>query len=264
MSSTVSIQQDYPEVGDLVISTVTRVVDYGAYVKLDEYGGKEGLIHISEISSTWVKNIRDRVREGQKLVLKVLRINPQRVQVDLSLRRVTGRERSNKLLEWKKAKKVESIIKSAAERLKVDEELQGKIRKILIESSEVPLDVFEEALEDGDEIFLKLGIPQEWASALIETAKSKIRVEKAKVKATVELSCNRGDGIEMIKSALKNAKKTKKGRGSSVKIYALGSPKYAIEVTAGTYPDAERLLNQAVEEALSSIKELGGEGRRAA
>ncbi len=52
--STQASQTVFPEVGDLVVATVTRVEDYGAYVKLDEYAGIEGLVHISEISTTWV------------------------------------------------------------------------------------------------------------------------------------------------------------------------------------------------------------------
>src|SRR5215467_14814284 len=74
-------QTVYPEVGDLVVASVTRVEDYGAYVKLDEFSGIEGLVHISEISTTWVRNIREHARQGQKLVLKVLRVNPQRNQI---------------------------------------------------------------------------------------------------------------------------------------------------------------------------------------
>ena len=91
-------QTVYPEVGDLVVASVTRVEDYGAYVKLDEFRSIEGLVHISEISTTWVRNIRDHARVGQKLVLKVLRVSSQRNQIDLSLRRVTGREKSEKML----------------------------------------------------------------------------------------------------------------------------------------------------------------------
>src|SRR5437867_2013782 len=85
-----------PEVGDLFVATVTRVEDYGAYVKLDEFSGIEGLVHISEISTTWVRNIREHARQGQKLVLRVLRVSSQRNQIDLSLRRVTGREKDRK------------------------------------------------------------------------------------------------------------------------------------------------------------------------
>jgi translation initiation factor 2 subunit 1 len=253
---------EYPEVGDLVVATVTRVVDYGAYVKLDEYNGVEGLIHISEIASTYVKNIRVHVREGQKLVLKVLRVSPQRFQVDLSLRRVTGREKSDKMLEWKKVKKADSIIKGAAERLKAGDEDMEKIRSVIYEKFDNPFDAFEASVDEGEETFTKLGIGEDWAKALTEVARSKIRLEKAKVTGTVELSCSKTEGIEAIREALHGAKKVKKSRGTTIKVYSLGSPKYRFEVRSKEITDAQATLNLAMEEALNAIKELGGEGRK--
>ena len=62
--------REYPEERDLVMCSVKEVFPYGAFVILDEYD-KEGMIHIKEISSSWVKNIRNHVREGQKIVCKV-------------------------------------------------------------------------------------------------------------------------------------------------------------------------------------------------
>ena len=70
---------EWPEAGDLVIATVEHVADYGAYAKLDEYA-KQGLPHVSEISSSWTHNIRDFVRENQKLVLKVLRVDSEKAR----------------------------------------------------------------------------------------------------------------------------------------------------------------------------------------
>ena len=253
---------EYPEVGDLVVASVTRVVDYGAYVKLDEYDGVEGLIHISEIASTYVKNIRVHVREGQKLVLKVLRVNPQRFQVDLSLRRVTGREKSDKMLEWKKVKKADSIIKGAAERLKSTNEEVEKIRMVIYEKFDNPFDAFEAAVDDGEETFTKLQIADDWAKALTEVARSRIRLEKAKVTGTVELSCTKTAGVEAIREALKDAKKVKKSRGTTIKVYTLGSPKYRFEVRSKEITDAQATLNLAMDEALNAIKELGGDGRK--
>ncbi len=252
----------YPEVGDLVVASVTRVVDYGAYVKLDEYDGVEGLIHISEIASTYVKNIRVHVREGQKLVLKVLRVSPQRAQVDLSLRRVTGREKSDKMLEWKKVKKADSIIKGAAEKLKVNDEEVSKIRSLVYEKFDNPFDAFEEATDEGEEIFTKLGISEDWAKALTEVAKGKIRLEKAKVTGTVELTCSKTEGVEAIRQALRGAKKVKKTRGTTIKIYTIGSPRYRLEVSSKEITEAQATLNLAIDEALKGIKSLGGEGRK--
>jgi translation initiation factor 2 subunit 1 len=257
-----AITPRYPEVGDLVVASVTRVVDYGAYVKLDEYEGVEGLIHISEIASTYVKNIRVHVREGQKLVLKVLRVSSQRAQVDLSLRRVTGREKSEKMLEWKKVKKADSIIKGAAEKLKTNEDEVSKVKSIIYEKFDNPFDAFEEATDEGEEIFSKLGINEEWAKTLTEVARSKIRLEKAKVTGTVELTCAKTEGVEAIRQALRGAKKVKKSRGTTIKIYTVGSPRYRLEVRSKEITDAQATLNLAIDEALNSIKSLGGEGRK--
>jgi translation initiation factor 2 subunit 1 len=94
---------EWPEVGELVVTSVKDIKGYGAYVTLDEYQNKEGLLHISEISSRWVRNIRNHVRVGQKVVLQVLRVDQSRGQVDLSFRRVTGDERRKKIELWKKS-----------------------------------------------------------------------------------------------------------------------------------------------------------------
>ena len=231
-------------------------------MKLDEYDGVEGLIHISEIASTYVKNIRVHVREGQKLVLKVLRVNPQRFQVDLSLRRVTGREKSDKMLEWKKVKKADSIIKGAAERLKATNEDVEKIRNVIYGKFDNPFDAFETAVDDGEETFTKLEIGEDWAKALTEVARSRIRLEKAKVTGTVELTCTKTAGVEAIREALKDAKKVKKSRGTTIKVYTLGSPKYRFEVRSKEITDAQATLNLAMDEALNAIKERGGGGRK--
>ena len=55
-------RQEIPSENDLVICTITKVFSHGAFAKLDEYGDIEGFIHISEVASAWIKNIRDFVK----------------------------------------------------------------------------------------------------------------------------------------------------------------------------------------------------------
>jgi translation initiation factor 2 subunit 1 len=259
--SSQTAQTVYPEIGDLVVATVTRVEDYGAYVKLDEFNGIEGLVHISEISTTWVRNIRDHAREGQKLVLKVLRVNPQRNQIDLSLRRVTGREKSEKMLEWKKERKAESILKSAGDKLQKPAELDS-VKELLMEKYGSLYSPLEEGLDEGVESLVKSGLSPEWAQAIAEASKSRIRLERSKVRANVSVSCHKPGGLEIIKQSFATAKKVRKPRGTDVKIYSIGAPKYRIEVEAGSFESAEKALNSVVEELLSDIKKAGGEGRK--
>src|SRR5947208_3278115 len=250
--STQTSQVIFPEVGDLVVATVKRVEDYGAYVKLDEFAGIEGLVHISEMATTWVRNIRDHAREGQKLVLKVLRVNPQRNQIDLSLRRVTGREKSEKMLEWKKERKAEAILKSAAE----------TIKNTILDKFGGLYDPLEEAMDEGPEALVKAGLTEEWAQAIAEVSKTKIRLERSKVRGTVAVTCHKPGGLEIIRQTLLGAKKIRRPRGSEIKIYTIGAPKYRIEVEAGSFEAAEKTLNLVTEEILDSIKKAGGEGRK--
>jgi len=82
-----------PRVGELVVATVRQVFDYGAYVTLDEYNDLEAYLPWSEVASRWVRNIRSVLRENQKIVVKVIRVNRKRAPLtSLSRRSRTRRE----------------------------------------------------------------------------------------------------------------------------------------------------------------------------
>jgi len=59
---------ELPEVGELVIATITKIGDHGAYVILDEYDKIQGFLHVSEIAPGWVRNINKYVKENEKVV----------------------------------------------------------------------------------------------------------------------------------------------------------------------------------------------------
>ncbi len=60
------------EVGAIVDGKVTGITNFGAFVELPE--GKTGLVHISEVASTFVKEVKDYLKEGQEVKVKVLSI----------------------------------------------------------------------------------------------------------------------------------------------------------------------------------------------
>jgi len=253
-------KEEWPEIGELVIATVTNVREYGAYVKLDEYD-KEGFLHISEISSSWVKNIRNHVREGQKVVLKVLRVDPERKHIDLSLRRVTKRERIEKMLLWKRGKKAESLLRSASSKLGMSMEELYEKAGVLIEREYGDLyDGLERVARDGVEVLLKLGIPKDIATSIAEVAKERIKVPTVKVKGVLNLTSTEPNGVLHIKKALLAAKDVKKPAGTNVEVHVIAAPRYQIEVSAQDYKEAEALLKRAVDTALNCIKESGGQG----
>lgn len=61
------------EIGSTVTGTVVKVADYGAIIRLA--GGSMGLVHISEVADTYVSDIRDHLRENDRILVKVLRLN---------------------------------------------------------------------------------------------------------------------------------------------------------------------------------------------
>src|SRR5438132_1406376 len=108
---------DWPDEGELVVCTVANVKNFGAFVTLDEYESKEGFIHIAEVSSGWIKYIRDYVREGQKVVCKVLKVDKEKGHIDLSLKAVNEHQRREKIQEWKNEQKAENLLGIVAQRL---------------------------------------------------------------------------------------------------------------------------------------------------
>ena len=74
--------------GSIVRGKVTGIQSYGAFVQLSE--DCNGLIHISELSDGYVKDIRDFVNIGEYIDVKVLKINSDRRQARLSLRGVAN------------------------------------------------------------------------------------------------------------------------------------------------------------------------------
>ena len=110
-------KQGFPEEGELVICTIGKVHFHTVFVKLDEYD-KQGVIHISEISPGRIRNIRDYVKEGKKVICKILRVDKEKGHVDLSLRRVTDMQRKAKNNEIKQEQLAEKIVEQVAKKLK--------------------------------------------------------------------------------------------------------------------------------------------------
>ena len=90
------------KVGDIVECVVTGVQTYGAFVLIDNC--INGLIHISEISKGYVRNIEDFVRVGDTLFVKVIELDEENLRAKVSLkeiREVNKRERYTRLPRFK-------------------------------------------------------------------------------------------------------------------------------------------------------------------
>lgn len=85
---------------EIVSAYITGIENYGIFVKLDDY--YSGLIHISEISDSFVRNINDYVSIGETIKAKILEIDYKKHHVKLSIKNIDYRidkRKRRKILE---------------------------------------------------------------------------------------------------------------------------------------------------------------------
>ncbi len=247
----------YPDQEELVVATITRVQNYGAFAKLDEYAGCEGMIHISEISSRWIKNINDHVREGQKVVLKVLRVDAEKGHIELSLKSVKAAQRKEVLDQHKKEQRARKLIELTANKLKETEKAE-EIVQGLYAKFDSPYKVLELTLTEGEKAFEGLKISDEWKEALVKTAKEYIEPPRVYIKANLEIESRASNGIEIIRDSLTKAKKEKLPKDVELEIKYLGAPKYSIELSAPNYKIAEQVFGKITDNIASELKKGAG------
>ncbi|GAC1358922.1 MAG: 30S ribosomal protein S1 [Herpetosiphon sp.] len=76
------------QLGQLVDATVTQLASFGAFARLED--GVEGLIHVSEIGDGRVQHPKEVLKEGETVPVRIIRIDPARKRIGLSMRRVEG------------------------------------------------------------------------------------------------------------------------------------------------------------------------------
>ena len=164
--------QDMPEVGELVLALVTSMSSHGAKVVLEEYNNMYGFLHVSEIATGWVKNISRFITVNQKVVLKVIRIDSARAEVDLSLRQVSGEDRKQKLLSVKRYDKSRTIFDSLQTRLKITENQKNQYFDMMEDQFGTVYSGLEELIKNGEKTFDKLDIPKEVTTELVNISKT--------------------------------------------------------------------------------------------
>jgi translation initiation factor 2 subunit 1 len=192
--------------------------------------------------------------------LKVLKVDAEKGHIDLSLRRVTKRERIEKVMSWKRDRKADALLRSVAEKtgLSLEEIKEKAVAPI---EKEIGLyESFEKTVKEGPEALTKLGIPDELAKAFAEVAAERIHVPMVKVKGIVEIRCTKPNGVKLIKEAFLNAKKAEKSKDAKLRFYVIAAPKYSIEVMAENYKRAEDVLQKVAQNVVSNIEKVGGQG----
>ncbi len=233
-----------PEIGEIVICTVRRVLPDSIFVDLDEYG-KEAMIHISEVAPGRIRNIRDFVKEDKKVVCKVLNINKEKGYVDLSLRRINQAQRITKNNEYKQENKAEKILEELGKKLKLNlKAIYEKIGYKIVEDFGTLNNCFNEIV-NGKTDLKDLKADSDLVKNLVNVVKEKIRPQEVEIVATIKFESDSGDAIDLIKKTLIPNK-------DNVQVTYLSAPLYRLKVTSHDYKKAEHLIK----EMQSNIEEI--------
>ncbi|MBW2974859.1 translation initiation factor IF-2 subunit alpha [Candidatus Woesearchaeota archaeon] len=248
-------KEGFPEEDEFVLCTTTSIFHHGVFVNLDEYG-KGGMIHISEVSPGRIRNIRDFVREGKKIVCKVLRINEEKGHIDLSLRRVNERQKKEKINEIKQEQKAEKIIEFVARKLGTDvKKLYDEISPKIFKKYSLVHHCFEDVAREN--MSLEKFVQDEKTAALLtESIKERMKPVEVFIGGELKLHSYSENGVEIIKTAL-----SKGLEKPDVTIMYEGAGRYKIRAKAGEYKDAEKILEKSTTAILKFLEKNGGEGQ---
>tara|TARA_B100001750_G_scaffold239100_1_gene246673 strand:+ start:575 stop:1378 length:804 start_codon:yes stop_codon:yes gene_type:complete len=247
--------QELPEVGEIVIATVKKTGDHGAYVSLDEYDNIQGFLHISEIAPGWVRKVTKFVKEGDKKVLLVKKIQEDRAEIDLSLKQISKEQRKKKLLDVKRFEKEQSILKNIQDKAKLSsEEVDGLEEKLLSKYKSVYdaiIDIATKNISLIDDLKISKKITDE-----IEDLSKKINLPTVEIRGILEMTSRKPDGIEIIKKMLLDA--IKESQNEKIEILYLGAPKYRLSIIAQDFKTAEKTLKPIVEKIEKNVSKLDG------
>jgi|SRR3989344_2569601 len=210
---------------EVVLCTVTKIEAGGVFVNIEEYNC-EGHLILAEISPGRIRNLREFVNIGKKIVCKVLRKKEN--SIELSLRRVSAKERDSIMEYYKKERVFASIIKSI-----VAEKSTEIINKIKEKEN---LSEIVESVKTNPDVIKKYLSPKEFEK-LKEILSQKKDLEK-EVQKKIVLKSDKEDGIIKIKEILET---------NEAQISYLGSSNFLIKVKGKEYKKANAQLEKVLE-----------------
>ncbi|HEY54276.1 MAG TPA: S1 RNA-binding domain-containing protein [Caldilineae bacterium] len=176
------VHEEYA-IGQLVEGEITRLTSFGAFARID--GTIEGLIHISELSDQRIAHPKEVVKERQTLTLRVIKIDPEKRRMGLSLKRVAEEEYA--VIDWAPEgddelageettmaaalAQAEEIAAEAEAQAEAAEEIAVEVEETIVE---VETETGEETLAEIEETIVELEADGE---TIVETIEEEVVVE---------------------------------------------------------------------------------------
>ncbi|MCL4379481.1 MAG: S1 RNA-binding domain-containing protein [Candidatus Marsarchaeota archaeon] len=234
-----------PRIGTLVIAQVSKITQFGAYCKLPEYGNIEVFLPIREVSSGWIKNIREFIHEGQSLVCKVATYDKNRNTIDVSLKKVTPKETKVKIGAYNLEKRLSVLLQRAAKQAGVNDK---ETTPELLAKFGSYASLFQHASENTEQ-FSSLKIPKSFKDEIRKAIEANRKEKKHTVSYIATISTyNTESGVTELRKLLGDA------RADGVEVSYISAPKYRFVSDGKDYVEAEAKIKKAEADISAKIK----------
>lgn len=238
-----------PESGELVVVTVHDLHANSVSVTLDEYSDRDGMIHISEVSRSWVRDLKDHVQEGEKTVAQVLDVDDD--TVNLSLKRVNDKQKRDKMEDWNKEEKAQDFLHAVAETADTDiDTVQENVGNPFKNRYGNTFTGFEQVLIDEDEV-RDLIDDGDLFTAVKDVAENRMSTKNVKMETEVEVSVPTENGLQAIKDALTLDT-------AHAEVRYVTAPKYKIQAWGINQEACKDAMNKAMDSIQTAVEDAGG------
>lgn len=241
------LYKERPEEGELVVVEVVDIHEHSASAHIEGYD-TTGLVHISEVSRSWVRDIRQHLDAGEKTVAQVIEVEDG--SINLSLKRVNDNQKRDTMQEWRKELKADKFLQRVADETGTDlDELYEAVAFPFQEAYGSTFEGFERAaMEEAD--FDHLGIDEELGKAVTDVAKDNISLKRVELEGELAITVPGGDGVSVLRDALQS--------GEDVEVRYVSAPTYSITVWGRNQDDAKKNMDTSVNAIRERIEDAGG------
>lgn len=229
------LQKPLPDTGEILLVKISKIMPHGAYCELVEYDAS-AYLPISEVASGWIKNIHERIKEGQKDVAKVIFVDAGRKAIDVSLKKVTTKEKKDKINEYTLEKRAEKFFTQALSAVHKESKLE-EFKRNISQSVSTYTDLLDLIYEKRDEKNL---LDDDVRAALFDIITKNMKPKVYSVSYMFELTAINGKGgMSIIKKAYEEIEKL------GVEVLYEGAPHYKVTAKGPSYIVAENKIKDA-------------------
>ncbi len=237
-----------PQLHQVVIGQISKVMQFGAYCRLLEYGNLEVFIPLREVSFGWIKNIHEHLRTGQNVVCKIIYFDRERHTIDASIKQVTSKEEKDKINSYKLERRLSAMFRQLAK--STGQKNIEELAALAISEFGTFTNLAKAVMEKAPGLKTSK-LPAPLLSAIEENIKSIMRRRTFKVSYIMTLlNYNTKSG------ASQNNDIFSKISAAGVKLAYISAPKYRVVAEGDSYPEAEEKIKK-IEEIMQKAKLKG-------